>query len=172
MGTRVSHCRRRCAATTAIGPRNMSRTRYRGPGRATSRSLLDLVKIVNMIKQSAKRTTRAALPCGELVTEVTDESGSQELHVTDSLQKLRMDRHGVPIDLPERVEWGHVIAPAFQQRKVVRLMEEAQQYEDEVFSHLAFDESDGDENDWEILSKEDAAKYDPKNPYSVALVRV
>ena len=77
-----------------------------------------------------------SLPCGELVTEVTDESGSQELHVTDSLQKLRMDRHGVPIDLPERVEWGHVIAPAFQQRKVVRLMEEAQQHLAETMSHL------------------------------------
>ena len=41
-----------------------------------------------------------SLPCGELVTEVTDESGSQELHVTDTLQKLRMDRNGVPIDVP------------------------------------------------------------------------
>ena len=56
--------------------------------------------------------------------------------MTDSLQKLRMDRHGVPIDLPERVEWGHVIAPAFQQRKVVRLMEEAQQHLAETMSHL------------------------------------
>jgi hypothetical protein len=77
-----------------------------------------------------------SLPCGELVTEVTDESGSQELHVTDTLQKLRMDRNGVPIDVPERVEWGHVIAPAFQQRKVVRLIEEAQQHLAETMGHL------------------------------------
>lgn len=59
-----------------------------------------------------------SLPCGELVTEVTDESGTQQLAVTDTLHKLRMDRNGVPIDIPQRVDWGHDIAPAFQQRKV------------------------------------------------------
>ena len=83
-----------------------------------------------------------SLPCGELVTEVTDESGSQELAVTDTLQKLRMDRHGVPIDLPERVEWGHVIAPAFQQRKVVSLMEEAQQHLAETMGHLEHEQEE------------------------------
>lgn len=77
-----------------------------------------------------------SLPCGELVTEVTDDSGSQQLAVTDTLHKLRMDRHGVPIDLPERVDWGHTIAPAFQQRKVVRLMEEAQEHLSETLGHL------------------------------------
>ena len=77
-----------------------------------------------------------SLPCGELLTEVTDESGSQQLTVTDTLQKLRMDRHGVPIDIPERVEWGHVVAPAFQQRKVVGLMEDAHQHLKETLGHL------------------------------------
>ena len=77
-----------------------------------------------------------SLPCGELITEVTDESGSQQLTVTDALHKLRMDRNGVPIDMPERVEWGHVVAPAFQQRKVVRLMEDAHQHLRETLGHL------------------------------------
>jgi len=77
-----------------------------------------------------------SLPCGELVTEVTDEGGTQQLSVTDALHKLRMTRDGVPIDLPERVEWGRVVAPAFQQRKVVGLMEEAQQHLSETLGHL------------------------------------
>ena len=77
-----------------------------------------------------------SLPCGELITEVTDESGSQQLTVTDSLHKLRMDRNGVPIDTPERVEWGHVVAPAFQQRKVVHLMEDAHKQLRETLGHL------------------------------------
>ena len=83
-----------------------------------------------------------SLPCGELVTEVTDDSGSQQIHVTDSLHKLRMDRNGVPIDLPERVDFGHVIAPAFQQRKVVQLMEEAQQHLSETIGHFDHEEAE------------------------------
>ena len=77
-----------------------------------------------------------SLPCGELITEVTDESGSQQLSVTDTLQKMRMDRHGVPIDLPERVDWGHQVAPAFQQRKVLSLMEDAHSHLKETLGHL------------------------------------
>ena len=83
-----------------------------------------------------------SLPCGELITEVTDESGSQQLSVTDTLQKMRMDRHGVPIDLPERIEWEHVVAPAFQQRKVVGLMEEAHQHLKETLGHLEHEEEE------------------------------
>ena len=83
-----------------------------------------------------------SLPCGELVTEVTDDSGSQQLAVTDTLHKLRMDRHGVPIDIPERVQWADVIAPAFQQRKVVRLMEDAQAHLSETISHFEHEEEE------------------------------
>ena len=36
-----------------------------------------------------------SLPCAELVTDVVDESGSQQLAVTDTLHKLRVDRNGV-----------------------------------------------------------------------------
>ena len=88
-----------------------------------------------------------SLPCGEFVTEVTDESGSQELRVTDTLQKLRISRDGVPIDLPERVDWDHQIAPAFQQRKVVSLMEEAQQHLAETMSHLEHEATEHPELD-------------------------
>lgn len=77
-----------------------------------------------------------SLPCAELVTEVTDDSGSQQLAVTDTLHKLRMDHNGIPLDLPEKVDWSHVVAPAFQQRKVVRLMEDAQQHLAETIGHL------------------------------------
>ena len=83
-----------------------------------------------------------SLPCGELVTEVTDDSGSQQIHVTDTLHKLRMDRNGVPIDLPERVDFGHAIAPAFQQRKVVRLMEEAHQHLAETIGHFEHEQEE------------------------------
>lgn len=83
-----------------------------------------------------------SLPCGELITEVTDESGSQQIHVTDTLHKLRMDKNGVPIDLPEKVDFDHVIAPAFQQRKVVSLMEEAQQHLRETIDHLEHEEEE------------------------------
>lgn len=75
-----------------------------------------------------------SLPCGELVTEVMDESGTQQLDVTDTLHKLRMDRFGNPIDIPERVNWDHSVAPAFQQRKVVQMMEEAQSHLRETLS--------------------------------------
>ena len=67
---------------------------------------------------------------------------SQQLTVTDTLQKLRMDRHGVPIDIPERVEWGHVVAPAFQQRKVVGLMEDAHQHLKETLGHLEHEQEE------------------------------
>ena len=66
-----------------------------------------------------------SLPCAELVTDVVDESGSQQLAVTDTLHKLRVDRNGVPIDIPQPVHWGQEVAPAFGQRKTVALMEEA-----------------------------------------------
>ena len=41
-----------------------------------------------------------SLPCAELLTGAVDESGSQQLAVTDTLHKLRVDRNGVPIDIP------------------------------------------------------------------------
>jgi hypothetical protein len=59
-----------------------------------------------------------SLPCGEFVMDVTDDSGLQQLQVTRTLHKLRMDRHGVPIDIPQAVNWNETVAPAFQQRKV------------------------------------------------------
>eukprot|EP00967_Tisochrysis_lutea_P121083 scaffold199208_cov33-Tisochrysis_lutea.AAC.5 len=59
-----------------------------------------------------------SLPCSEFVMDVTDESGSQQLHVERDLHKLRIDRRGVPIDLPERVAWDQAVAPGFEQRKV------------------------------------------------------
>ena len=39
--------------------------------------------------------------------------------------QLRVDRNGVPMDMPKVVKWGESIAPAFQQRKVLSLMEQA-----------------------------------------------
>jgi hypothetical protein len=84
-----------------------------------------------------------SLPCSWFVTEVTDDSGSQQIAVTDGLHKLRMDRNGVPIDLPEPVDWGHAVAPAFQQRKVVSMMEEAQAHLAETMNHL---DHEGEEN--------------------------
>ena len=66
-----------------------------------------------------------SLPCDEIVMDVVDESGSEQLAVTDTLHKLRVDRHGVPIDTPEPVDWSHTLAPAFHQRKVVQLMDDA-----------------------------------------------
>ena len=83
-----------------------------------------------------------SLPCSEFVTEVTDDSGSQQIAVTDGLHKLRMDRNGVPIDLPEAVDWGHVVAPAFQQRKVVSMMEEAQEHLAETMNHLEHEDGE------------------------------
>ena len=59
------------------------------------------------------------------MTDVTDESGMQQLAVTDALHRVRMDRHGIPLDEPQPVDWSTTIAPAFQQRKVVSMMEDA-----------------------------------------------
>lgn len=56
---------------------------------------------------------------------MVDDSGLQQLGaLTASLHKLRMDRHGVPIDIPETVNWAETIAPGFQQRKLLSLMEQ------------------------------------------------
>ena len=77
-----------------------------------------------------------SLPCAELVTDVVDESGSQQLAVTDTLHKLRVDRNGVPIDIPQPVHWGQEVAPAFGQRKTVALMEEARRHLADTLSHL------------------------------------
>ena len=83
-----------------------------------------------------------SLPCAEFVTEVTDDSGSQQIHVTDALHKMRVDRHGVPIDLPEKVDWAHTVAPAFQQRKIAGLMEDAQLHLAETLGHLEHEEEE------------------------------
>jgi hypothetical protein len=62
--------------------------------------------------------TLPSLPCGEFVLDVVDESGAQQLNVAETLNKLRVDRHGVPLDVPTNVDWGHTLAPAFRHRKV------------------------------------------------------
>lgn len=83
-----------------------------------------------------------SLPCGELVTEVTDESGTQQLAVTDTLQKLRVDRNGVPIDIPRPVDWTHAVAPGFQQRKFVQLMEDVHVHLRETLYHLQHEDEE------------------------------
>lgn len=83
-----------------------------------------------------------SLACSEIVTDVTDESGTQQLAVTDTLHKLRIDRFGVPIDTPEPVDWGHAVAPAFHQRKVVSLMDDAHTQLIETLSHLDHEEEE------------------------------
>lgn len=62
-----------------------------------------------------------SLPCDDFMVDVVDETGMQQLHVTDNLSKMRMDRHGTPIDVPLDVDWAHTVAPAFRHRKVRRL---------------------------------------------------
>ena len=83
-----------------------------------------------------------SLPCNEIVMDVVDESGSEQLAVTDTLHKLRIDRHGVPIDTPEPVDWGHTLAPAFHQRKVVQLMDDAHAHLSETLGHLDHEEEE------------------------------
>ncbi|KAL1504256.1 hypothetical protein AB1Y20_010665 [Prymnesium parvum] len=83
-----------------------------------------------------------SLPCSEIVLEVVDESGTQQIAVTDSLLKLRTDRNGVPIDLPQPVDWEHAIAPGFQQRKMIQLMEEAHSHLSETLSHLTHEDEE------------------------------
>lgn len=77
-----------------------------------------------------------SLPCSELILEVVDDTGTQQIAVTDSLQKLRIDRNGVPIDLPLKVDWEHAVAPGFQQRKMIQLMEEARDHLRETLTRL------------------------------------
>ena len=83
-----------------------------------------------------------SLPCSEIVLEVVDESGMQQLAVTNSLQKLRTDRDGVPIDLPQKVDWEHTLAPGFQQRKVIQMMEEAHDHPGETLMHLKHEDEE------------------------------
>ena len=85
------------------------------------------------------------LPCSELILEVVDESGTQQLAVTDSLQKLRVDHNGVPIDLPQKVDWEHALAPGFQQRKVIQMMEEAHDHLGETLMHLKHEDEENPE---------------------------
>ncbi|KAG8467080.1 hypothetical protein KFE25_000396 [Diacronema lutheri] len=67
--------------------------------------------------------TLPALPCSEFVVDAVDASGVQQMRLTDALSKLRIDRHGVPIDVPKAVDWAHTVAPAFRHRKVLSLLE-------------------------------------------------
>lgn len=62
--------------------------------------------------------TLPSLPCSEFVIDAVDASGVQQTRLSDMLNKLRIDRHGVPIDVPKEVDWSHTIAPAFRHRKV------------------------------------------------------
>ena len=77
-----------------------------------------------------------SLPCNEIIATFVDDSGAQQLAVTDTLQKLRVDRNGVPIDIPRDVDWNHAVAPGFQQRKLISLMEEAQDHLSETLGHI------------------------------------
>ena len=83
-----------------------------------------------------------SLPCDEIVMDVVDESGSEQLAVTNTLHKLRVDRHGVPIDTPEAVDWSHTLAPAFHQRKVIQLMDDAHLHLAETLGHLQHEEEE------------------------------
>ena len=83
-----------------------------------------------------------SLPCDEIVMDVVDESGSEQLAVTNTLHKLRIDRHGVPIDTPEAVDWSHTLAPAFHQRKVIQLMDDAHLQLAETLGHLEHEEEE------------------------------
>ena len=83
-----------------------------------------------------------SLPCDEIVMDVVDESGSEQLAVTNTLHKLRIDRHGVPIDTPEVVDWSHTLAPAFHQRKVIQLMDDAHLQLAETLGHLEHEEEE------------------------------
>lgn len=65
-----------------------------------------------------------SLPCNELVIDMTDVSGAQRLNVQNSLSKLRMNRDGVAIEVPQLMELGGSVAPAFKHRKVTTLMED------------------------------------------------
>ena len=82
------------------------------------------------------------LPCPEVVAEVQDQSGMQQLEVASALHKLRVDRHGVPIDVPRAVLWNETVAPAFAQRKLVGLMEEARAHLDETLHHFEHEEEE------------------------------
>jgi len=83
-----------------------------------------------------------SLPCDEIVMDVVDESGSEQLAVTNTLHKLRVDRHGVPIDTPEAVDWSHTLAPAFHQRKVIQLMDDAHLHLAETLGHLQHEDEE------------------------------
>jgi len=95
-----------------------------------------------------------SLPCSELTVDVTDHSGLQQIDVTKTLHKLRMDRHGVPIDIPQPVHWNETVAPAFQQRKVVSLMEDARAHLLETLAHYSHEEVENPD-----LSKEEHAAH-------------
>merc|ERR1740130_1524598 len=60
----------------------------------------------------------------------------------NTLHKLRVDRHGVPIDTPEAVDWSHTLAPAFHQRKVIQLMDDAHLHLAETLGHLQHEEEE------------------------------
>tara|TARA_B100000513_G_scaffold101922_1_gene43658 strand:+ start:2711 stop:4441 length:1731 start_codon:yes stop_codon:yes gene_type:complete len=77
-----------------------------------------------------------SLPCSDLMFDVVDDSGMQQLGATASLHKLRMNRHGVPIDIPQAVNWDELVAPGFQQRKLMSLMTEVGSQLRETMSHF------------------------------------
>lgn len=62
--------------------------------------------------------TLPSLPCSEFVVDAVDASGVQQTRLSDMLNKLRLDRYGVPVDIPRTVDWTHTTAPAFRHRKV------------------------------------------------------
>ena len=83
-----------------------------------------------------------SLACAEIVTDVTDADTTQQLHITDTLHKVRMDRGGTPIDIPQPVQWHETVAPAFQQRKVLGLMDDARAHLGETLAHLAHEKEE------------------------------
>lgn len=107
-----------------------------------------------------------SLSCSEIVMDVVDESGSEQLAVTDTLHKLRVDRNGVPIDMPEPVDWGHTLAPAFHQRKVVSLMDEAHAQLSETLNHF-----DHEEEENPTLSAEEHAQHKAQLAERAALLQ-
>ena len=50
--------------------------------------------------------------------------------------------HGVPIDTPEAVDWSHTLAPAFHQRKVIQLMDDAHLHLAETLGHLQHEDEE------------------------------
>jgi len=97
-------------------------------------------------------------PCSEVVVELTDETGREQLRPTDSLSKLRMSAGGSPVGLPEELGFEARAALGVRMRRFMHMLHDC------LVALLSFSATSGCARDYTALSTPHPSTPRPSAP--------